>query len=174
MYQHWRSLRCYITRECPGSVRCALLRRAALQLVVALGGEFVDELHLYASLEVAFQNDLRLTVDFFRESWPYCRLWFQKLTDFDSCIIFLKIATVATSWLSTFRGFCCGFFYRISVGKWKNSYKMASKIFKNFRRSQQSTTWPIREVATVYVFFESWPTVVFFFKNPTTVDSWST
>jgi hypothetical protein len=34
-----------------------------------------------SSLEVAFQNGLRLTVDYFRESWPYCRLWFQKLTN---------------------------------------------------------------------------------------------
>jgi hypothetical protein len=35
------------------------------------------------------------------------------------------------------------------------------KIFKNFRRSQQSTMWPIRDPATVYFFRESWPTVDF-------------
>jgi hypothetical protein len=29
------------------------------------------------------------------------------------------------------------------------------KIFKKIRRSQQSTTWPIVIVATVYVFFET-------------------
>jgi hypothetical protein len=29
------------------------------------------------------------------------------------------------------------------------------KIFKNFRRSQQSTTWPIRDPVTVYFFRES-------------------
>jgi hypothetical protein len=44
------------------------------------------------------------------------------------------------------------------------------KIFKNFRRSQQSTTWPIRDPATVYFFRESWPTVDFSNKNPATVD----
>jgi hypothetical protein len=41
-----------------------------------------------------------------------------------------KIATVATSRLSIFRGFCCGLFHRISVAEWKNSYKMASKSSK--------------------------------------------
>jgi hypothetical protein len=39
--------------------------------------------------------------------------------------------------------------------------------------SQQSTMWPIRYPATVYFFRESWPTVDFKKKNPTTVDSWS-
>jgi hypothetical protein len=39
-----------------------------------------DEGVFLPSLEVAFQNGLRLTVDFSRESWPYCWLWFQKLT----------------------------------------------------------------------------------------------
>jgi mannose/cellobiose epimerase-like protein (N-acyl-D-glucosamine 2-epimerase family) len=29
------------------------------------------------------------------------------------------------------------------------------KIFKHYRRSQQSTTWPIRDPATVYFFRES-------------------
>jgi hypothetical protein len=44
------------------------------------------------------------------------------------------------------------------------------KIFKNFRRSQQSTTWPIWDPATVYFFQESWPTVDFSKKKTATVD----
>jgi hypothetical protein len=41
------------------------------------------------SLEVAFQNGLRLTVDFSREkTWPpYCRLWFQKLTILSTMVL---------------------------------------------------------------------------------------
>jgi hypothetical protein len=102
---------------------CTLPRVLLVSRVIC----FLLRLPANQGLKVAFQNGLRLTVDFRRKSW----VWFQKLTDFDSCIIFQKIATVATSWLSTFRGFCCGFFHRISVGKWKNSYKMASKSSKN-------------------------------------------
>jgi hypothetical protein len=61
------------------------------------------------------------TVDYAFKSWRYCRLWFQKLTILSimlskvdhtvDCRDFKKeIATVATSWLSIFRGFCCGLF----------------------------------------------------------------
>ena len=42
--------------------------------------QFVDIL-LLSSIEVAFQNGLRLTVDFRRKSWPYCRLSSKNLTN---------------------------------------------------------------------------------------------
>ena len=89
------------------------------------------------SLEVAFQNGLRLTVHFSRESWPYCRQWFQKLTilstmvskvdrTVDSCIIFQKIATVAT----IFCGFRLIDFNGKVASKSPNLYKMASESQK--------------------------------------------
>jgi hypothetical protein len=58
---------------------------------------------LFASLEIAFQNDLRLTVqstflekvdhtvEYGFKSWPrYCRLWFQKLTGLSTSKIFIQ------------------------------------------------------------------------------------
>jgi hypothetical protein len=59
-----------------------------------------------------------------------------------------KIATVATSQLSIFRGFCCGFSSDFS-GKVEEFVQNGLKIFEKFRQSQQSTTWPIRDPATV-------------------------
>jgi hypothetical protein len=56
-----------------------------------------------------------------------------------------KMATVATSRLSIFRGFCCGFFIGF---QWENG-RIRTKWPQNFRQSQQSTTWPIRDPATV-------------------------
>ena len=44
------------------------------------------------------------------------------------------------------------------------------KIFKIFRWSQQSTTWQIRDPATVDFSRESWPYCRLLKKNPTTVD----
>jgi hypothetical protein len=65
-----------------------------------------------------------------------------------------KIATVATSRQSIFRRFCCGFFIGF---QWENGRIRTNglKIFKSFRRSQQSATWLIVIVATVYVIFET-------------------
>jgi hypothetical protein len=40
-------------------------------------------------------------------------------------------------------------------GKMEEFVQNGLKIFKNFRRSQQSTTWLIRDPATVDFFFES-------------------
>jgi hypothetical protein len=66
----------------------------------------------------------------------------------DSCIILKKIATVATSRLSIFRGFCLRF-------QWESGLKITEfvqtglKISKKIRQSQQSTTWQIRDPATV-------------------------
>ena len=60
-----------------------------------------------------------------------------------------KIATVATSRQSIFRGFCCGFFIGF---QWENG-RIRTKWPQNlqkFRQSQQSIyTWPIRDPATV-------------------------
>jgi hypothetical protein len=90
-----------------------------------------------SSLEVACQNGLRLTLDFSRESWPYCRLWFQKLTvlstmvsKVDRTVDSYVIATVATSRLSIFRGFCLIDFCGKVASKSPNSYKIASNLLK--------------------------------------------
>jgi hypothetical protein len=40
-------------------------------------------------------------------------------------------------------------------GKMEEFVQNGLKIFKKFRRSQQLTTWPIRDLATVYFFRES-------------------
>jgi hypothetical protein len=40
-------------------------------------------------------------------------------------------------------------------GKMEECVQNGLKIFKNFRRSQQSTMWPIRDPATVYFSRES-------------------
>jgi hypothetical protein len=40
-------------------------------------------------------------------------------------------------------------------GKMEEFVQNGLKIFKNFRQSQQSTMWPIRDPATVYFFRES-------------------
>jgi hypothetical protein len=57
-------------------------------------------------------------------------------------------------------------------GKTEEFVQNGLKIFKNFRRSRQSTTWPIRDPATVYFFgkVNQLATVHFSKKNPTTVD----
>ena len=117
------------------------------------------------------------TIDFRRKSWPNCRLWFQKLTDFDSCIIFQKIATFATSWLSTFRGFCCGFFIgfqwengRIRT-KWpQNLQKFPSKVNSQQRgRSEilQQLTFLEKVDHTVDYGFKSWPYCRLWFQKLT-------
>jgi hypothetical protein len=116
---------------------------------------------LGASLEVAFQNGLRLTVDFFRESWPYTvdygfKSW--PTSTVDSRGFKKEIATVATSRQSIFVDSDVDFSSNFS-GKMEEFVQNGLKIFKNFRRSQQSTMWPIRDPATVYFFRESWPTV---------------
>ena len=59
-----------------------------------------------------------------------------------------KKATVATSRLSIFRGFCCGFFTGFQWESGRIRTKWAQNLQK-FRQSQQSTTWPIRDPATV-------------------------
>jgi hypothetical protein len=130
----------------------------------------------WTSLEVAFQNGLRLTVDFFRESWPYCRLWFQKLTNCrQSRFQKKKLQLLELVDSRFFVDFAVDFSSDFS-GKMEEFVQNGLKIFKSFRRSQQSTTWPIRDPATVYFFRESW---VFkkksndcrlLKKNPTTVD----
>jgi hypothetical protein len=92
-----------------------------------------------------------------------------------------KIATVATSRQSIFRGFCCGFFIGF---QWENG-RIRTKWPQNlqkFRQSQQSSTWPIRDPATVDFSREIKLTILstmvskvdhtvdFSKKNPTTVD----
>ena len=52
-----------------------------------------------------------------------------------------KNATVATSRLSIFRGFCYGFFIGFQWESGRIRTKYGVKIFKNYRQSQQSTTW---------------------------------
>jgi hypothetical protein len=106
-----------------------------------------------SSFEVAFQNGLRLTVDFFRESWPYCRLWFQKLTNCRQSRFQKKNRNCCNLKVDSrfFVDFAVHF--PISVGKWNNSYKMASNSSKfsvevNSRLRgrteilQQFTFWP--------------------------------
>ena len=88
----------------------------------------------------------------------------------DSCIIFKKIATVATSRQSIFRGSCLIDFSGKVASKSPNSYKMASKSLKKFRQSQQSTTWQIRDPATVDFSRESWPYCRLWFQKLTIVD----
>jgi hypothetical protein len=63
----------------------------------------------------------------------------------DSCIIFQKGATVATSRLSIFHGFSPIDF----SGEVAEFVQNGLKISKMFRPSQQSTTWQIRDPATV-------------------------
>jgi hypothetical protein len=64
----------------------------------------------------------------------------------DSCIIFQKGATVATSRLSIFHGFSLIYFSGEEVAEFVQN---GLKILKIFRQSQQSTTWQIRDLATV-------------------------
>jgi hypothetical protein len=64
----------------------------------------------------------------------------------DSCIIFQKKgATVATSRLSIFQIFSLIYF----SGEVAEFVQNGLKILKIFRQSQQSTTWQIRDPATV-------------------------
>ena len=63
----------------------------------------------------------------------------------DSCIIFQKGATVATSRLSIFHGFSLIDF----SGEMAEFVQNGLKILKMFRQSQQSTTWQIQDPATV-------------------------
>jgi hypothetical protein len=66
------------------------------------------------------------TVDYAFKSWPYCRLSiFQK-----------KIATVATSRLSIFCGFCCGFFIRF---QWECG-RIRTKWPQNLQKSPTKST----------------------------------
>jgi len=97
-----------------------------------------------------------------------CRLWFQKLTilstmlsnvdhTVDSRDFKKRNSTVATSRLSIFRGFCCRSFSSDFSAKVEEFVRNGLKIFKSFRQSQQSTTWPIRDPAPVDFSRESWP-----------------
>jgi hypothetical protein len=63
----------------------------------------------------------------------------------DSCIIFQKGAIVATSRLLIFHGFSLIDF----SGKVAEFGQNGLTILKIFRQSQQSTTWQIRDPATV-------------------------
>ena len=136
------------------------------------------------SIEVAFQNVLRLTVDFFQESLPYCRLWFQKLTILSTMVSKVdrtvdtrdykkKIATVATNRLSIFPWFCCGFFIgfqwengRIRT-KWpQNLQKFPSKLTVDYVADPRS--------CNSLLFSRKLTNCRLKKKNPTTVDSWST
>jgi hypothetical protein len=63
----------------------------------------------------------------------------------DSCIIFQKGATVATSRLSIFYGFSLIYF----SGEVAEFVQNGLKILTIFGQSQQSTTWQIRDPATV-------------------------
>jgi hypothetical protein len=71
----------------------------------------------HQALKLPFKMAFDKQFDFFRESWPYCRLWFQKLTNCRQSRFQKKIATVATSRQTIFRGFCCGFFIGF---QWEN------------------------------------------------------
>jgi hypothetical protein len=62
-------------------------------------------------------------------------------------------------------------------GKMEEFVQYCLKIFKNFRRSQQSTTWPIRDPATVYFFresFEKKSATVIVQKSTVDFKAWST
>jgi hypothetical protein len=63
----------------------------------------------------------------------------------DTCIIFQKGATVATSRLSIFHGF----FLIDFSGEVAEFVQNGLKILKFSRQSQQSTMWQIRDPATV-------------------------
>jgi hypothetical protein len=163
-----------------------------LQLFVPAGRTSVGRTISLPSIEVAFQNGLRLTVDFSRESWPYCRLCFQKLTIL-STIWFQKLTNCRQSRFQTkksqllqlvdsrfFVDFAVDFSWGFS-GKMEEFVQIASnKIFKIFHQSHPSTTWPIWDPATVdfsreswpycRLWFKSWPTVDFSKRNPATVD----
>jgi hypothetical protein len=84
-----------------------------------------------SSIKVAFKNGLRLTVDFRWKSWPKCRLWFQKLTDCRQLYYSKKKRNCCNRLTVNFSWILLLIFNQISVGKWKNSYKMASKSSKN-------------------------------------------
>jgi hypothetical protein len=55
-------------------------------------------------------------------------------------------------------------------GKMEGFVQNGLKIFKKFRQSQQSTTWPIREPATVYFFREVDQLLTFKKKNHGFID----
>ena len=80
---------------------------------------------LVSKIEVAFQNGLRLTVDFFRESWPTV----------DSRGFKKRIATVANR-QSIFRGFCCGFFIGF---QWENG-RIRTKWPQNLQKFPSKST----------------------------------
>jgi hypothetical protein len=114
---------------------------------------------VWPSIELAFQNGLRLTVDFFRESWPTVdSQGFKKKSQLLQLVDSRFFVDFAVDFSSDFSG------------EMEEFVQNGLKIFKKFRRSQQSTSWPIRDPATVYFFRESWPTVDFSKKNPATVD----
>jgi hypothetical protein len=92
------------------------------------------------------------TVDYGFKSWPYCRLCVQKLTILTTVEISkTKIATVATSRLSIFRGFYCGFF----IGFQWESGRIRTKWPQNLQKfPSKSTVDYVSEILQQLTFLE--------------------
>ena len=150
--------------------------------------------HTVSNIGVAFQNGLRLTVDFSRKRWLNSRLRFQKLTQQSTMVS--KVDQTVDSWKkrpTTFncRGFKkksrllqlvdCRFFVdfasSISVRKWQNSYKKAStsstisvKVNSRLRGGSeigQQLTFSEKLDGTVDYGFKSWPNCWLWFQKLT-------
>jgi hypothetical protein len=77
------------------------------------------------------------TVDYGFKSWPYCRLWFQKLAELLTVEISKKKSQLLQlGRLSIFRGFCCGF----SIGfQWENG-RIRTKWPQNLQKFPSKST----------------------------------
>ena len=124
------------------------------------------------------------TVDYGFKSWPYCWLWFQRLTGLSTVVLFSKKTQLLQ--LVDCR-FFVDFASSISAGKWQNSYKMASKSSKNLSKStvdyvadpRSCNSWPFSRKLTILwtmvskvdhtvdYAFKSWPYCRLWFQKLT-------
>jgi hypothetical protein len=124
------------------------------------------------------------TVDYGFKSWPYYRLWFQKLTILSTMLSKVDHTILSTVEISKrksqllqlvdyrfFVDFAVNFSSDFS-GKVEEFVQNGLKIFKIFRQSQRSTTWPIRDPTTVDFPRESWPYCRLWFQKLTILDTW--